>query len=310
MPARSRGGRRDRRWPIPGYAHRAASGWTLPLRAAGASLVQDLHPVDRGPKGTYAAAIVANGNLYCPAAPRALLELGPLPRDAGAEQAADHDRRTAEAARDKLGRTTGDDPDGYHRVMCTPRPRRNTTARRRPTGAPTPGAPPRAVLRHRQGPRQQRPPPRLVPAHGTDRAHPVHRLPARRAQPAGAHRLRAPTNARRAVARIPPSPSQDPRQPHRTGRDGRTSPGTTTPTSAPNPRPQRFRIAAHSQPGVPHLTPGEIDIHPNPTGPLTPAAHASSPKLSDPNVKRMPAKREDLWGAPEGIRRPNLLGYP
>jgi hypothetical protein len=101
-----------------GYAHRAASHWAVPLRAAGASLVQDLHPADRGPKGTYAGAIVANGNLYCPAAPRALLELGPLARDAGREQVAAHDRQSAEAARYKLGRITGDDPDGYHRVMC------------------------------------------------------------------------------------------------------------------------------------------------------------------------------------------------
>ncbi|HEY1616974.1 MAG TPA: hypothetical protein VGG25_05110, partial [Streptosporangiaceae bacterium] len=50
-----------------GYAHRAAAAWALPLRAAGAALVQDLHPHDRGPKGTHQGAIIANGNLYCPA---------------------------------------------------------------------------------------------------------------------------------------------------------------------------------------------------------------------------------------------------
>ena len=32
-----------------GYAHRDASAWAIPLRQAGASLVQDLHPHDRGP---------------------------------------------------------------------------------------------------------------------------------------------------------------------------------------------------------------------------------------------------------------------
>jgi hypothetical protein len=101
-----------------GYAHRDAGAWALPLRAAGAQLVQDLHPHDRGPKGTHHGAIIANGNLYCPATPRPLLELGPLPRDATGEQAADHDRRTAETARYKLGRITADDPDGYHRVQC------------------------------------------------------------------------------------------------------------------------------------------------------------------------------------------------
>ena len=70
--------------------------WALPLRAAGAQLVQDLHPHDRGPKGTHHGAIIANGNLYCPCTPRPLLELGPLARTATREQAADHDRQTAE----------------------------------------------------------------------------------------------------------------------------------------------------------------------------------------------------------------------
>ena len=63
-------------------------------------------------------AIISNGNLYCPATPRALLELRPLARDATREQAASHDTRTTELARYKLSRITSDDPDGYHRVTC------------------------------------------------------------------------------------------------------------------------------------------------------------------------------------------------
>ncbi len=101
-----------------GYAHRDAAAWALPLRQAGAQLIQDLHPHDRGPKGTHDGAIISNGNLYCPQAPRALLDLGPLARAATKEQAADHDRKTAELARYKLGRHAADDPDGYHRVQC------------------------------------------------------------------------------------------------------------------------------------------------------------------------------------------------
>jgi hypothetical protein len=101
-----------------GYAHRDAGAWAIPLRVAGAQLVQDLHPHDRGPKGTHDGAIVSNGNLYCPATPRSLLELGPLARDATPEQAAAHDHKTAETARYKLGRLTRDDADGYHRVAC------------------------------------------------------------------------------------------------------------------------------------------------------------------------------------------------
>ena len=101
-----------------GYAHRDADAWALPLRAAGARLVQDLHPSDRGPKGTHQGAIISNGNLYCPRTPRTLPEQGPLARTATKEQAADHDRKTAELARYKLGRITADDADGYHRVAC------------------------------------------------------------------------------------------------------------------------------------------------------------------------------------------------
>jgi hypothetical protein len=101
-----------------GYAHRDAEAWAIPLRAAGAALVQDLHPHDRGPKGTHQGAVISNGNLYCPQAPRPLLELGPLARTATSQQAAGHDRKTAELALYKLGRLTSDDQDGYHRVQC------------------------------------------------------------------------------------------------------------------------------------------------------------------------------------------------
>jgi hypothetical protein len=101
-----------------GYAHRTAANWALPLRRLGARLVFDLHPHDRGPKGTFAGAVVCNGNLYCPATPKALLALVPGARDASAEQSAAHDHMTAELARYKLGRVSADDEDGYHRVMC------------------------------------------------------------------------------------------------------------------------------------------------------------------------------------------------
>ena len=76
-----------------GYAHRDAGAWALPLRAAGAQLVQDLHPHDRGPQGTHAGAIIANGNLYCPATPRPLLHLGPLAPAATADQVTARHRR-------------------------------------------------------------------------------------------------------------------------------------------------------------------------------------------------------------------------
>lgn len=101
-----------------GYAHRDAEGWAIPLRQAGAQLVQDLHPSDRGPRGTHEGAIIANGNLHCPMTPRPLLEPGPLARDATPEQTAAHGTRSAELARYKLGKITADDTDGCHRVIC------------------------------------------------------------------------------------------------------------------------------------------------------------------------------------------------
>jgi hypothetical protein len=82
------------------------------------NIVTDLHPIDRGPKGTFAGAIVANGNLYCPSIPPALLALGPLARSATADAIESHDQMTAEASRYKLGRISADDRDGHHRVAC------------------------------------------------------------------------------------------------------------------------------------------------------------------------------------------------
>ena len=101
-----------------GYAHRDAEAWAIPLRQAGAQLIQDLHPHDRGPQGTHQGAIIANGNLYRPATPKTLLELGPLGPAATLEQATAHDAQTAELARCKLGPVSSDDTDGYHRAAC------------------------------------------------------------------------------------------------------------------------------------------------------------------------------------------------
>ena len=101
-----------------GYSHRVPADWATPLRRAGASLVQDLHPHDRGPQGTHQGAVVCNGNLYCPATPKPLLQLGPLPPGASGEQTAAHDQQAAELARHKLGRHTAGDAGGYHRITC------------------------------------------------------------------------------------------------------------------------------------------------------------------------------------------------
>jgi hypothetical protein len=112
-----------------GYAYRVPANRAVPLRAAGASLVQDLHPSDRGPHGTHHGAVISNGNLYCPQAPRALLQLGPLARDVTREQVSAHDTRTAELARYKLGKITAGDPGSGTTASCAPRSWARSAAR-------------------------------------------------------------------------------------------------------------------------------------------------------------------------------------
>ena len=153
-----------------GYAHRDSGAWALPLRAAGAQLVQDLHPHDRAPQGTHAGAIIANGNLYCPATPQTLLHLGPLAPAATPDDTAAHDTRTAELARHKLGRLTADDADGYHRVTCPAamgklrcplRPDSMTLDRSRPEILTPPQHPPprrrRAAAQNQEAPPENHP---------------------------------------------------------------------------------------------------------------------------------------------------------
>ncbi len=101
-----------------GYAHRVPEHWALPLRALGAEHVMDLHPHDRGRQGTFEGAICFNGSLYCPSTPAGLFALEPLSRAASEAETAAHDARSAELARYMLGAISGDDADGYHRVMC------------------------------------------------------------------------------------------------------------------------------------------------------------------------------------------------
>jgi hypothetical protein len=126
-----------------GYAHRVPEHWALPLRHLGADLVMDLHPSDRGTRGTHEGAICFNGTLYCPATPDSLFEIEPLALGAGADETAAHDRRSAELARYKLGRIGADDADGYHRSMCPLRASSMVLAHDRPEILSPPERPPR-----------------------------------------------------------------------------------------------------------------------------------------------------------------------
>jgi hypothetical protein len=134
-----------------GYSYRAPESFAAPLRALGAKLVMDLHPGDRGMKGTHQGAICCNGNLYCPATPKALFELSaPAPAATAAELQA-HDQKTEELSRYKLSPLTAVDPDGYHRAICPAaagklrcphRPASMTLSHERPTIASPPEHPP------------------------------------------------------------------------------------------------------------------------------------------------------------------------
>ncbi|MGH3266836.1 MAG: hypothetical protein ACRDNS_33205, partial [Trebonia sp.] len=101
-----------------GYSYRQPEHWALPIRALGAKLIVDLHPNDRGTHGTHQGATAANGNLYCPATPKPLLELSPLQRGASPEQTENHDHQCTELTRYKLAPITAYDQDGYRRVIC------------------------------------------------------------------------------------------------------------------------------------------------------------------------------------------------
>ena len=184
-----------------GYAYRIPANWAVPLRTAGAQLIQDLHPSDRGPHGTHHGAIISNGNLYCPARAASLLELGPLARGATREQAAPHDTRTAELARYKLGRITATTPTATT-ASCAPRSWARSAARSALSRWPWTGTGPRSSPRRRTRPpaAPSRPSPSR-PGHRQDRAET--RLPLRRAPP-----LLRPPHRRRTRLRHPQRPSQ------------------------------------------------------------------------------------------------------
>jgi hypothetical protein len=101
-----------------GYSNRNPDNFARLIRQAGGDLTIDIHPEDRGPKGTYKGAVVSNGNLYCPCTPRSLLELGPLKRSSDTREADLHDERCHELGAYKLGRVSRNNEAGDHRVMC------------------------------------------------------------------------------------------------------------------------------------------------------------------------------------------------
>jgi hypothetical protein len=266
-----------------GYAHRDAAAWAIPLRHAGAQLIQDLHPSDRGPQGTHHGAIIATGNLYCPQTPLTLLQLAPLPPGAAPGQVAIHDQQAAELAKHKLSRITADDADGYHRVTCPAaagkircplRPESMKRDRGRPEILTPPGHPPAcctqqtitippavtAKTRHKHHYPLAGAPAVLQPPHRR-RAHLRHHQGPRRHhhQP----RLAPPhgPDPARAMDRLPadrPQPAHPGRLPRPAGRQrtqNRTRPAAQNPQAAPR-HTRQPRRAAITSPAT--LTPARI----------------------------------------------------
>ena len=203
----------------------------MPMRQAGAKLVIDLHPNDRGMKGTHQGAICANGNLYCPATPKALFGLGPAAPTATREDLATHDQKTEELSRYKLSPLSAPDQDGYQRAICPAvagkircplRPASMGLSHKRPTVLKAPERPPvcceqqtitvpptvnaktaqkhdypspahrrRAQLLTPARPREHRHLPRMEPADGTHAEHDHARLRHHHQQHRHSRRLRS-----------------------------------------------------------------------------------------------------------------------
>ncbi|MHB1539430.1 MAG: hypothetical protein ACYCYN_13200 [Solirubrobacteraceae bacterium] len=134
-----------------GYSYRQPATFAAPMRSAGAILIMDIHPNDRGINGTFQGAVIANGCLYCPATPKALFQLGPPAPAATQEELAVHDQKTTELSRYKLSPLSAPDSDGYRRVICPAakgklrcplRPTSIALSHERPTVLETPEHPP------------------------------------------------------------------------------------------------------------------------------------------------------------------------
>jgi len=77
-----------------GYAHRRAESFALPMRALGRTWSWTCTHLTR-PAGHLRRCDLAQRQLYCPATPKALFELGPLARDASLALVETHDKMTA-----------------------------------------------------------------------------------------------------------------------------------------------------------------------------------------------------------------------
>ena len=312
MPAR--GSRSATSLMIPATPTATPAPGPYRCAAAGAQLVQDLHPHDRGPKGTHDGAVISNGNLYCPRTPRAA---------AGARAARPHRHERAgrgpgtqdrELARYKLGRLTADDADGYHRVQCPAamgkircplRPASMTLDRDRPEILSPAGAPPgllhpadhhRPAGRRSPRPRRStttRPRPGAAPtpaAPAPNAASPPSRTPPPATSPAaGAASWAWPPSCCSPRAARRPQPAHPRGLEHPAGRQPaprRRRPAAENPQTAPqDPRHARRRAALTSSPPTTHRRKRR-----HPPGPATGTRPAAACPETAPDTQKEPGR--------------------
>lgn len=92
--------------------------WSLAMGQLGFDLIVDLHPEDRGQKGTEQGAIIAEGALWCPATPKQLLAIDRLSPGATEGQRAEHFAQMRERDRYRFQSKGSADEDGYQRFEC------------------------------------------------------------------------------------------------------------------------------------------------------------------------------------------------
>ena len=251
-----------------GYAHRDAAAWAIPLRRAGAQLVQDLHPHDRGPKGTHDGADHRQREPVLPVhAPPAAGTRAARPHRHGRRTGRRPRRaRPPRLARYKLGRITADDADGYHRVACPAatgkircplRPASMTLDRDRPEILAPPEHPPACCTQQTitvpaESQREDRAETRLP----VESAPPLLRPPHRRRT-----RLRHRQRPRRQRHRPRLVPPDGPGAPHAVHHDACSSSATSA--SSPPGTPGRKKTSAAPPKACPRK-PGAAAARPSP----------------------------------------------
>ena len=101
-----------------GCTFKDADTFTLPLRALGANVVLELHPLEAGRRGTHQGALILDGALHCPGTPEPLQTIPEPKFDATAGDRAAYQARIAKREPFSLRRLGRPDEHGRQRLQC------------------------------------------------------------------------------------------------------------------------------------------------------------------------------------------------